>query len=237
VRATALHEEDDFRSVAEAETGHPLSTGGVSSFWLGKALDHVSSEPAFAAEMMGRKLLLLVADYELPDNQDMYFVARESPVLRLPLPTFGWILPPALLGISLGLRRRETQRLALLVAAFGASIVVFFVQARFRMPAMPVLSVFAASGGAWLFGILRERRWRIAALTAAPLVVVAFVSARMPANQDPTVHRALDFQNFGALYARTGEIDRATLAYRESLRLAPGNVEAARALDALGEAR
>jgi 4-amino-4-deoxy-L-arabinose transferase-like glycosyltransferase len=226
VRPTPLFEEDDFRAAAEAEVGRPMTANQVSSFWVKKTLAGMADDPAFAAHMMGRKLALLVNDYELPDNQDMYFLERDSIVMAAPLPTAIWIFPLAALGLVLGLRRRDTRYVAILVVAFGASIVLFFVQSRFRMPAIPLLAVFAAAGGAWLFDVVRANHRRAIAIAAVALAAVAFVCLRAPANQDRTLHRAISWQNLAVLHARQGHHGEAIAAYHESLRLVPHNIGA-----------
>src|SRR5205807_1134 len=80
--------------------------------------------PAFAARAFVRKLALFWNDFEVSDNQDQYLLARESWVLRLPLPGFGAVFPFALLGAVVGRgRRRDVRLLVALVLVYCASAV------------------------------------------------------------------------------------------------------------------
>jgi tetratricopeptide (TPR) repeat protein len=222
VRPTPLFEEEDFGVAAETEAGRSMTANEISAFWVRKTLAGMADDPAFAAHMMARKLALLVNDYELPDNQDMYFLEHDS-IVALPLPTFVWLLPLAAVGMVVGLRRRDTRYATILVAAFGASIIIFFVQSRFRMPVVPLLAVFAVAGGAWLVDAARAKRRRSLALALAAISAVTFACLREPANQDRTLHRAVNWQNLGVLHARLGHYPEAISAYRESVRLGNDN--------------
>ena len=233
VRPTPLHEEEDFRTAAEVELGRTLKPGEVSRHFFQKAWAHVCDHPSFAAKMVLRKLILLLNDYELPDNQDMYFLASGSLVLRLPLLSFGWLLAPALLGLTRCLRNREAKLTASLLGLFFASIVAFFVQARFRMPLVPVVALFAASGLGWLVAQFRAWQLRRLVLAGVPMVGVSILSFSMPAGQDRTVSLALSLQNLAALHSRVGQYDRAVSEYERSLSLLPKNDAALRDLGVL----
>ena len=227
VRANALFEEEDFHAEAETRVGRPLDAAAVSRFWADEALAHVRAHPGPAARMLARKLSLLLNDYELPDNQDMYFLARDSWVLRAPLPTFGWLLGPALAGMVVTWRRRDARHLAFLCAGFALSVILFFVQSRFRAPIVPLLAIFAVAG---VDGCLRAPRFRRSALLAMLVVGGTLSSFRRPVHQEAALSFALSWQNLGALHARTGQTEDAIRAYRESIRLGPGNALAWRDL-------
>jgi tetratricopeptide (TPR) repeat protein len=56
-------------------------------------------------------------------------------------------------------RLRELELLYTFVAAYMAGLVAFFVVARFRLPAVPVLIVFASWTAVQLVGFARARQW------------------------------------------------------------------------------
>lgn len=223
VRPTPLFEEVDFAAEAQRRVGRPLTPNQTSSFWFGEALHHILAEPAFALTVAVRKLVLALNDYELPDNQDMYFLAQESPVLRWPLPTFGWLFPIALFGFVTAHRRRETRLFSAVALVFVGSIVLFFVQARFRMPLVPLLAVYGASGLVWLLDRLRERRWPVLGAAAGAVAAVGLFCFHLPPSQDRNAHVALSWSNRGGLHARLGNIDAAIADYRRALQLLPDN--------------
>ncbi len=223
IRSFPLYEEHDFAAVAEARTGRRMSPGEVSGYWRGQAIAHLRARSGFAAQMLLRKAALVLNDYEVPDNQDMYFVARYSPVLRLPLPTLGWVLPLAALGLIAQRRSRPALFIAALWAIYTATTVVFFVLARYRIPMVPFLAVLAAFGIAWL--AQGRPPWRKAAVAAAVALGLAAFSFRELPFHDRTVNTGLSWHNLGVLQARVGKDADALVSYQKAAQLLPGNAE------------
>ena len=61
------------------------------------------------------------------------------------------MLPPAILGLALFRRWRPGSSLLLWVVLIqAAGVLPFFVNARFRLPLLPLLALFAAAGAAVL---------------------------------------------------------------------------------------
>ena len=110
----------------------------------------IARSPGRALDLLMRKLALYFNDYEVPDNQDMYFFSRYSWVLRFPLIGFGIVFALGLAGMLL-LRQRPLTRVSLIVffAVYGLSVVVFYVFSRYRLPSLPALLPFA---GEWWSG-------------------------------------------------------------------------------------
>ena len=220
VRASPAFEEDDFRRAAEEQTGRAMSPAELSRFWAGQALEHVRLNPGFALRMLARKAELLVNDYEVPDNQDVYFVERYSPVLRWSFLSFGWIFPFAIVGLATPLRSRGVRLLAGVIGVYTCSVIAFFVNARYRIPMMPFLIVLAdgarvnrAHGGG---GRDPEARRGDGGGLAAALFSFQHLSFH-----DRDVNNALAWHNLGGLQARVGRYDDAVDSYLSSLNLAP----------------
>ncbi len=95
-----------------------------------------------------KKIGLFWAGNELPDNDIVYErFSRHAPILKSPIIlTFGIVGPLALLGFLLSFRRFSKMMLLLYIVIFGfmISIVAFFVQSRYRLPIVSLLSIFAA---------------------------------------------------------------------------------------------
>ena len=91
VQPAPEYEEDDFRAAAETRTGHTMRPGEISRYWARAAWNHVRANPGFAARMLGRKVSLVLNDYEVPDNQDMLSWPATLPILRWSLLSFGWM--------------------------------------------------------------------------------------------------------------------------------------------------
>lgn len=223
VRPNPEFEEEDFRRVAESNTGRAMSPSDVSRYWAGQAIEHMKLNPGFALRMFGRKTLLLFNDYEVPDNQDLYLVASSSPVLRWSFLSFGWIFPFALVGAATSLRSREVRLLAMIVAAYACTVVAFFVNARYRIPMMPFFVILAALGLAWIARTVEAMTLRKLALATLLAAVAAGFSFQRLSFHDRETNTALAWRNLGALQAREGHQDDAVDSYLASLRIVPQN--------------
>lgn len=212
-----------FEAYAERASGRELTPSEVSDFWRARGLDYIRGHPGQWLRLELRKLALSVNAHE-PWNIRSYTLTRDfSWVLRLPLLSFGALAPLALLGIAL--TWRDWRRLVPLYAMLGtvlATLLVFFVLARYRMPAVPVLAIFAAAGLVALADLVRARRWRSVALAALLALGFGLVTQRSLVREDLSVA----YYNLGNRYRELAQWDDAIEAYRESLRRNPSYVSA-----------
>lgn len=222
VRPNPHFEEGDFRAEAERRTGRPMRPSEVSSFWLDATLAHVAAEPGFAARAAGRKLLLFWNDFEISDNQDQYLMQRFSRVLRLPLLGFGIVGPLGLLGALLGWSRsRDVRVLAAFVALYCASIVVFFLFSRYRLPVVVALLPLAALGASELAARLRAHRGWIGAVL---LLVAATALAHLRIGifqRDHPLAVDMRLRHLAAVQREVGQVDEAIASLQEAVAQCP----------------
>jgi tetratricopeptide (TPR) repeat protein len=227
VRSDPVYEEEDFRSMAEARLGRRLRSGEVSAYWFAETWRHIVANPGFAARVLFKKFALFWSDLEVPDAWDMYHLARYSPVLALPLPGMGWLLPLALLGTIAGIRdRREVRLLAGFVLVYSLSVIAFFVFSRYRLHVVPALAVLAASAVPWIADLLRARDLRRgvpAALAAA--VVAAFSFLGVADARFRAANQIQSYINLAGLYQRQGDLASAARLLGEALEKVPDNVK------------
>ena len=174
-RGSPEYERQDATEIAERALGTRLTPGQVSSYWTDKALDFVVSKPGAWLALMGRKVILLWNVTEMVDTESQEAHAEWSLPLRLGgfIGHFGILVPLALLGVFVTWPMRS--RLWILYAmtlAYAASVVVFYVFARYRYPLVPLLMLFAAGGVVAIPALIASRRlpggvWALAAVTAA----------------------------------------------------------------------
>lgn len=194
---------------AEAHEGRALKPSEVSDSYARRVREFWAAQPRHALELTLWKLRLFLTDRELGNNQDeRFFALHFGPLLRwLPL-GYGLLLPLALLGLLLSARRaRELFPLYALVPVYAASVVLFFVNARFRMPLVLPLAIFAAHALVCGFDALRARRY--AALGAALALASAFWAG---VHHVPAGVRQDDAQGWwqlGIHYAQHGDAARA----------------------------
>jgi tetratricopeptide (TPR) repeat protein len=172
------------RSEAEAHRppgAPPLSPAAISRYWTGRAFDEVTQDPLAWAGLVLRKVWLLIWNAEIPSNKTYAFVATEESRLLAFLPVRWWmLLALAPLGIAAIAERRDARpglvRLVAVVALWSLTVVLFFVNGRYRIPLWPPLCVLAASGGAFVWRGAQARRFRRLAPPAAAGAALAVLS-------------------------------------------------------------
>ncbi|MFH1279160.1 MAG: tetratricopeptide repeat protein [Candidatus Eisenbacteria bacterium] len=161
---------DKAERLAEREAGRAMKPSEVSRFYLRKGLGFVTGRPGDAIALGGRKIAALLSSYEMPNVKDPNFSRARSPFLSLPVWVgFGVAAPLALVGL-LRKRKRGGAAVILVIAAYTVSVLLFFVNARYRLPLVPFLLVFAAAGLVELVRAGRDLRRR-APLPAALLLL------------------------------------------------------------------
>lgn len=159
-RSNVAYERRDAIDLAEAESGRKLTPKEVSDFWFGKSFAWISANPGDWLVLMGRKLVLLVNAYEMPDAEDIYFYEQHVPLLRvlnLVLP-FGVLTSLGLAGIWTSRRRwREFSGILLVLLVAAVGVLAFYVFARYRYTIIPGITLFA---GAFLADLLNPERRR-----------------------------------------------------------------------------
>jgi tetratricopeptide (TPR) repeat protein len=127
--------------------------GAASSYFLRKGLAFWREHPGRAAAAYLRKLGLFFHGLEVPRDTDLYAARRDSPLLGVlvsrgpPWLPDGLLLPLALAGaIACWPERRRLALAYAFVASQALVIAAFFVTSRYRVPALPVLAMFAAAG-------------------------------------------------------------------------------------------
>ncbi len=156
---------NDVKATAERALGRELKGVEVDRFWMRKGFEFWRQQPLRALGLTARKFYLLLSGYEVSNNRNIYYYKRfsflnllifQKRLLRFP---FGLLFPLALAGMWLG--RKQAGRWApvyLFMIAFGLSFVAFFITARYRMPLVPLLTIFAAWGvSRFRVAVRRER--------------------------------------------------------------------------------
>jgi tetratricopeptide (TPR) repeat protein len=183
-------EEPGFRAEAERRLGRPLRASEIDAYWRGEALRWMAENPGTFLGVTLKRAAMLLNAREIPDDLDPAFMARFSWVLRLPLFTFGlFLLPLACAGLYLAWAERAKFAFAfVMLGAYAASILLFFVFARYRLPVAPILLLFASYG---VTRTLQLSKWRMSAVprTAAAVFLAATVLVNLPLPEGVGGHR------------------------------------------------
>jgi tetratricopeptide (TPR) repeat protein len=182
--------------------------------------------------LMLKKLILFWNGNELGNNRDLYFFTRSSSVLRLLLWRFiiyfpfGLIAPLALVGIILARRaKKDTLLLEIFLFVYMLSVILFFVNARYRVPIIPVLILFAAFALDWFISQLRERRYLHAGKCVLVLLVFLIpINLSMPRYR--TANLAHAHYTMGVLHTKKGDEITAIREFQKALEYNPHLSEA-----------
>jgi 4-amino-4-deoxy-L-arabinose transferase-like glycosyltransferase len=207
-----------YQEVAERELGRELRPSEASTYWLGRGLAYIRENPVAWLRLEARKLALFLNAAEIWNTRSFELSRRFSWILQLPLISFGVIAPLAFLGI--GVSTDHAKRLFPLYAMLGVYLVtalLFFVLSRYRLPAVPVLIVFAARGVVYLLDAWKERRFRVLAMGVASTLLFALGS------HAPIIHQNLGMAHFnlGNRYKEREAWPLAIEAYMRALSVDP----------------
>lgn len=228
-RGAPEFERQDAREVAEQAVGRALTPAEVSSYWTGQVVNFVRTQPGAWLALTGRKIALLFNATEMLDTESQESYAEWSWPLWLGgfAGHFGVLVPLATFGvIAMWPDRRRLWLLHALALAYAASVVMFYVFARYRYPLVPFLLLYAAAGLAIPFDSpfdLRPRHWIAGAraqgkrpwLTATAMVAVA-IFANWPL-LSTSLMRAITETNLATALQAQGRYDEAMTHYRLAL--------------------
>jgi len=205
-------------TIAEAAEGRDLKPSGVSAYWTGRALTFIREHPGRFLSNLGRKVFFFWSVYEVPQIEHLQFERRYSWLLRIPSPSFGIVCPLGVLGIILSLRKRkEAYLLLLFILAYSTTIITFFVVARYRLPMIPALLVFAGYTLHWWIAKAARRAWSPIVYSGIGFVAL-FVLVHVNLYQvDPLSGFAQSYYRLGLTHEKQGRHLEAIESYTRAV--------------------
>jgi tetratricopeptide (TPR) repeat protein len=235
-RGAPEYERQDATELAEHALGRRLTPAEVSTYWTDRALGFVTSQPGAWLRLQARKLLLLWNADEMLDTESQQTHAEWSWPLRVlgPLGHFGILVPLALVGVwATWPDRRRLWVFHAMIVAYAASVLMFYVFARYRFPLVPLLMPFAAvavarladaalaAAGARAAGSRDGRAPRAGWLsTAAALLIASAVFTNWPLLEAATM-QAVTENNIAVALQEQRRFDDAIAHYRRALEFKP----------------
>jgi 4-amino-4-deoxy-L-arabinose transferase-like glycosyltransferase len=202
----------------------------MSDYWYQQAWSHIRSWPGKAFRHTFYKAFVLLNAHEVSNNRVVEFVTRHSSVFSWATLRFWVVLPLALAGLAVGGGRRRAKSLLLVfMVVYAATVVPFFINARFRMPTVAVLIIFAAAAVVGWISWFRKRqldrpRGRRVAVSVIVALVTAVVVRPLPALKVPD---AQAFFNEAEAYRAQEDFASAARWYAKALDEYPGYCDAA----------
>jgi tetratricopeptide (TPR) repeat protein len=229
-RGAPEFERQDATDLAERALGRSLTPAEVSQYWTDRALTFVTDDPGAWLALMARKGALLINADEMLDTESQETYEDYSPILRAlaVVGHFGVLIPLAAVGLAASWAdRRRLWPLYAMLAAYAASVVIFYVFARYRFPMVPFLVLFAARGATLLpvwFATAAAARRRLTLPTGRLVMAGGLVALALAVNWpllSPTRMRAITETNLGAALHEAGRFDEAVTHYRRAADLQP----------------
>lgn len=207
-------QEAQFRIAASLREGRTLSTSESSMYWVRRTLASAAEEPARFLEKLGRKALAVFHRFEAGDHYDVDLLGRVAPFFAVPLLGFWAVLPLGMAGMALTFRRSPaTRSLALLFVVYVSTLVLFYSNARYRLPLVVILIPFAVLGLRHLAARIRRREIRGIAAYAALVIGFALLE-HLPLRG--TEDRSGAYNIHATTLARSGRREEALRYWRRS---------------------
>ncbi|MCL6451133.1 MAG: tetratricopeptide repeat protein [Acetobacteraceae bacterium] len=245
-------EEQVFLEEYLRRSGKDEATSSESSaYWMRQAVRIFRARPLRFLNLLVLRLVIFFNRAEIGDCYSLELAAEKSPLLRLPLFTWGTLAPLALAAATLGwgsgfrLSRRAAAAgteagpprssfwpYCLLLLSYTLSLATIFPVDRYRLPAVPQV-VTLASWAVWaLVAAARRswgpprRRWAAWAMLAGWLLFIAaaglFVNLRV-GFYDFDGNLGQHLLNLGDVLATGGRLEEAEAYDLRALRLWPEN--------------
>lgn len=224
------------KTQAEEALGRKLTYSAASRWWFERGVDFLARNPAKAAYLYGRKLLLLTNSREPTLNTVFEIRKVFSPFHAVPIPYFGILFGLGGVGILISLLdtppRNGRGLLACYISAAAASLLLFFVADWHRLLLAPALAAGAGFAIGRVIEDVRARRWAPAAAIAAAVGLTISWSAWPAFETERTTDLVKAHLDYGTYYLDAGDYESATRHYRRAVALAPRD---SYALDLLGQ--
>jgi tetratricopeptide (TPR) repeat protein len=229
-RTSNLRPGPEWRAMQEL----PVRAAGIVAssardrwFWR-EGLAFWSQQPLRALGETGRKFGLLVHSHELMRDFDFYYFRDHfSWVLRFPGWNFAVLFALAVVGWGWVRPRTPAEQLVLWqLAALALGISLFFVTARYRVPLLPLVALFAAHGLLHLVALARRRAWRALAGPVGAAVAAFVVSSVDFFGVDQVDATEAEYR-IATTYERRGQLQDAILRYDAVLERDPNHAMAA----------
>jgi 4-amino-4-deoxy-L-arabinose transferase-like glycosyltransferase/cytochrome c-type biogenesis protein CcmH/NrfG len=218
--------------LAEEATGQTLKPSLVSRFWYMEGLKFIFQKPVDWFKLMSKKLAYFWTGVEVTNNEDTYYFTRFSKVLGLLMWQkgiafpFGIICPLAVVGIIFSHKR--WRRLFLLygfIFFYMVSVVLYFVCARYRLPVIPVLLIFAGYTINYWYDKLKLRQYKVFVYFLVAAILIG-VMANVGVGKVTDRNRARAHLYGGQAYEAFQNYQSAIDEYESAIKLVPDHLEA-----------
>jgi tetratricopeptide (TPR) repeat protein len=213
------HEETQ---IAERVTGRKLKPSEVNRFWFKWGLTFIQKNPLEYLRLLLYKGAILFNNQELGSNYLLDVDKEVTPWLRLAFLPFGFIMAWAVIGFGRIFWERPAA-LALIAAFVGSflTVMIFYVNSRYRMTLMPPALIMAGGGLDYLVRV--PRRFGLILLTVG-LIFIISLPPFLPLN-DTHLFRSHSraWAHLGGAYQDNNQLEKALWAYEKAIDMEPNS--------------
>jgi tetratricopeptide (TPR) repeat protein len=212
--------------IAETSEGRKLKPSEINNFYIKKTMSFFKNHPWDAAKLSLEKLHIFTIGLEIGNNFDNNFLKSRLYVLKYNPVSLYVILPFTFLAAVVLIRKfRDYSTAYVFMIVYSATVILFFVNDKFRMPVVPFFCLFAAAGFFWLWDKFRSREWKPFAI-AIPALIALFIYCAVP----PKIYsRDMYFiqagNTIGWLYLTQGRYEEAEKEILTALEIDPENAK------------
>ena len=214
-----------FRNTARKITGRNLTPSECSRFWIVQTLGYMKAHLNSALWLFMKKIVFFWLNYEVHDldsNFAYYQIIRTWPLIP-----FGLISSLAVLGMIAPRKQfKQAYWPFIMVFAYWLTILIFFNASRYRLPAVPFLSLFAAHPIVVIIGYVKNQQVKKGLLLFGTAVVLLLVTV-LPFKEEVAVldrwqqATRVHYNLRGNFLFRKGVYDKAIEEYQKAVALAP----------------
>lgn len=141
-------------------------------YWIGRTKELILQRPLTYLDNLADKIYLLWNYYEFSPRENINYFRKKSRFLSFPLVNFGFIAPFSILGILMAWKGFgiKTVPIYLFLIPYEISLLPFMPLARYRLPAVPFLIIFASLCIFGFFEAGRKKQWNSLYQYAALLI-------------------------------------------------------------------
>ncbi|MDH4222677.1 MAG: glycosyltransferase family 39 protein [candidate division Zixibacteria bacterium] len=226
-------------NLANQMSGRELTFSGSQNFWFKQGLNFILKQPFPALKLYLKKIALFLSGYEISENPNIYFFWAQPQNILKPIlwknifyfPT-GILLPLGWLGLFLSFRSwRKFSIVPGFIFVYMLSVIIFFVNTRFRLPIIPLLLIFSAYA---IFRIIEEKKVKTKIMIiSAGILLILLGNIDLTRQMDP-VYKAQLHYLLGNAYLKQRSYQNAEDEFTKSILISK---EQARGFTGLGVIR
>ena len=190
------------------ELGENISEKEMQLYWRRKALEYIKRYPfVFFLDKLFN-LYKFFDGYEYREIQMYDYYKNYSPIFRIPI-SFYIISPLAMIGIAFSIKRfREMGLFLLFLIVYAISVILFSVTSRYRLPAVPVLIMFASWTIIRLVDDVRKRDYYFFAIVYSVFIGYIYIFLFWNRPDEREMEKWWTHYNLGLVYYDESNLDK-----------------------------